>query len=128
MEATIYGLMDPNTHRVRYVGRTTQTPERRLQHHISQAKRGNVRPVYAWLRSLLPTAPVVVILQERVPVERRKAYRGDTGWDTADAAECKWMKRFERSQLLCDIPRHSRTYKSLVNPPNVRAIRRARKG
>ncbi len=78
MEATIYALVDPNTHQVRYVGRTNQTAQRRYQLHMNAARRGV--------------------------------------WNTAQAAETKWMKRFERSQLLCDVPRDSRTYKSLTNP------------
>lgn len=124
MKATIYALVDPNTHQVRYVGKTTQTTKQRFNFHIGAAKRGaDDHQVYEWMRSLLPQQPVLVILQEDV----HSVTMGSNGmWNTAEAAETKWKKRFERSQLLCAIPRDSRAYKSLTNPPNVKAMRKYR--
>jgi hypothetical protein len=123
MKATIYALVDPNTHQVRYVGRTRQKAAQRLAHHIGAAKRGNKQPVYEWISSLLPAQPVLVILQEGIVIERKGSGTYDTRryWNTAEAAETKWMKRFERSQLLCSISRDSGAYRSLVNPPGVKA-------
>ena len=100
MKATIYGLIDPNTHQVRYVGRTIQTAALRWHHHIGEARRGkNTHEVYNWIRSLRPALPVLVILQEGVDVIQM----GSRGWNTAQAAETKWMKRLERSRQILRI-------------------------
>jgi hypothetical protein len=123
MKAIIYALVDPNTHQVRYVGRTNQTAVQRLGHHLGVARRGSPRVVYDWIRSLLPEQPLLVILEEGIKV---LTMGSNHKWSTDHAAETKWMKRFERSQLLCEIPRHSQTYKSLVNPPGVKACKRRR--
>jgi hypothetical protein len=122
MKATIYALVDPNTHQVRYVGRTRQTVNQRLKHHLTAARLGNKLPVYEWFRALFPERPIVVVLQEGIAVERRASgtYASRRYWCTDQAAETKWMKRFERSHLLCEIPRESGTYQSLVNPPGAR--------
>ena len=37
MKHTIYALVDPNTHQVRYVGRTAQPPTLRFQNHVRAA-------------------------------------------------------------------------------------------
>lgn len=34
----------------RYIGMTSKTPEQRLARHMSDSKRGYVRPVYNWMR------------------------------------------------------------------------------
>lgn len=127
MKATIYALVDPNTHQVRYVGRTRKTINQRLKHHIASAKSGVKSPVYDWIRSL-QVVPVVVVLQDGIDVKRNTsgAYSTRRYWTTDAAAETKWMKRFERSQLLCAIPRDSGVYKSLTNPHSVKAMRRLR--
>jgi GIY-YIG catalytic domain len=106
---TIYALVDPHSHQVQYVGRTQRTVQQRFRQHLAIARRGSTRPVYVWLRSLLPKQALVIILQElNLGVERTHV---------AEAAETKWKKRFERSLLLCAIPRHTKTYRLLVNPP-----------
>jgi hypothetical protein len=117
MKATIYGLIDPNTNEVRYVGRTRQAATQRLTHHITAAKRGHSRPVYEWIRGLLPQHPFMVILQDDIEVERKGSgsHSERRYWATDEAAETKWMKRFERSQLLCSIPRNSGAYRRLIN-------------
>ena len=129
MKATIYALVDPNTSQVRYVGQTSQTAAQRFRHHLSVAKAGkNAHPVYPWIRSLSPRGPVLVILQEGIHVQSMKdsdVLGGAAYWNTATAAETKWMKRFEKTgHLLCDVPRKSRTYQMLVNPPTVRAMKK----
>lgn len=78
--AYVYGLADPETDAVRYVGRTsnirsvfrrdwTLSPSGclsdRLDHHMTAARRGDSRPVCVWLRSLLARGlrPHVVALR-----------------------------------------------------------------
>lgn len=126
MKATIYALVDPNTNQVRYVGRTRQTPEQRLAAHLKPGN--NSHPVYAWMRSLQPALPVLVILQEGISTERKSSGTHRAGtykqWTPDDRAEVKWMKRFERSPLLCSIPRDTDAYRTLVNPPGVKCKRK----
>jgi hypothetical protein len=129
MQAIIYALVDPTTHQVRYVGRTSTRPVERLAEHIQCAQRGDRRLVYEWIRSLAPLPPLLVILQEGVQVQTigKQGRRGEhpSAWNTAQAAETKWMKRFERSHLLCEIPRDSGAYQTLVNPPGVKQCKRS---
>ena len=81
MKYYIYGLIDPRDYRIRYVGRTTQRMDRRLQHHLGQAKRCNPSQVYDWLRSL-PGPPWLVCLETCEGLVKRSHGRG---W--RDAAE-----------------------------------------
>lgn len=48
----IYGLVDPRTQELRYVGKTTQPLRDRLRLHLSDARRVKRRHVCAWIRSL----------------------------------------------------------------------------
>lgn len=94
MKATIYALVDPNTHQVRYVGRTSQPVTRRLAQHITQRrgnKRSGQRPVYEWISSLLPAQPIVVILQEGIEIERK----GSGTYDDAAILEHRRSRRNE---------------------------------
>jgi len=116
MKQYIYGLIDPRDYRVRYVGRTTQRMDRRLAHHMGQAKRGNPKPVYAWLRALLPGQPWLVCLETCNGLVKKV---GGTGWrNAADPAEIKWVKRFRRD-CLNDLKFEStkRDWVHLVNRP-----------
>jgi hypothetical protein len=111
----IYALVDPRTHQVRYVGKTSKPIGERLGHHVGAARRNVKKPVYDWIRGLHPTPPIIIVLQEVRGVIGRLP-RGDGTYENAiAAAETKWMKRFERSQLLCEIPRSARAYRRLVN-------------
>jgi hypothetical protein len=90
------------------VGRTSQKPAKRLQHHLSATKRRVDKPVYAWIRSIAPSQPLIVILQE---VEYVRATRTDGTYESATgAAETKWMKRFERSRILNSIDKQTRVW------------------
>jgi hypothetical protein len=110
---TIYALADPVTFQVRYVGRTGRTAIQRLRDHVQAAKRGDSDPVYEWIRSLAPRIPVLIILQE---VQNDRVALPDGKYESrGEAAETKWMKRFERSPLFNTIKRNSRIYKRLVN-------------
>lgn len=54
MEVNIYCLYDPITCRIRYIGRTKRDVKKRLNEHISNARRrGKNRYLYTWIRSLL---------------------------------------------------------------------------
>jgi hypothetical protein len=119
-DVTIYGLADPDTSVIRYVGRTQQPVKVRFKQHIANARRKDT-PVYSWIRSLQPKLPLLIVLEEGI-VEKfiaANTIKVSTGlhWTTGQHAETKWMKRFEKSQLLCEIPRGSHSYKWLVNPP-----------
>lgn len=53
LPTTIYGLVDPATRELRYVGKTQQRPAQRKAYHESLARRrGRKSPVYCWIRSL----------------------------------------------------------------------------
>jgi hypothetical protein len=53
VETTIYGLYDPFTKQLRYIGKTTATQERRWAIHNNLAKRKTPRRIYNWWRSVL---------------------------------------------------------------------------
>jgi hypothetical protein len=115
MKTTIYGLIDPHTHRTRYVGRTNHTATKRFKEHIQEARRGNVRPVYDWIRSLLPRVPVLHVLEVIADGDGEVTLPDGKYENKGSAAETKWSKRFERSQLFNWIDRDSRAYRRLVN-------------
>ena len=62
--ATIYGLVDPVTNKLRYIGKTHHSPKERLHLHLSEARKGNATPKAVWIRALLDEGkrPKLVIL------------------------------------------------------------------
>lgn len=50
---TIYGLADPDTQEVRYIGRTSRALSLRVAGHVSAARSGSMQMVAMWVRSLL---------------------------------------------------------------------------
>ena len=119
MRHYIYGLIDPRDYRVRYVGRTSQRMDKRLEQHIQTAQRGSQMPVYRWIRELLPAKPWLVCL-EICNGWTRKA-TGALGYVLpAAVSEVKWIKRFRRD-CLNDLDREQakREWKALVNPDEV---------
>lgn len=58
--ASIYGLLNPETGELRYIGKA-DNPAKRLATHMRDARRRNT-PVYCWIRSLA-TAPVMLVLE-----------------------------------------------------------------
>lgn len=64
----IYGLIDPKTKHLRYIGKTHKKKENRLQEHIEAANSGKDLFVYKWMRKLIKnnSLPMIIIL-ERVP-------------------------------------------------------------
>lgn len=53
VEVTLYYLIDPITNDVRYIGRTKNTLNRRLNGHLSKARKGNKSHKNDWIRSIL---------------------------------------------------------------------------
>jgi len=63
--------------------------DKRLTHHVGQAKRGNPKPVYAWIRSLSVT-PWLVCLEICSGLVKKP---GGKGWRSdAEPTEVKWIK------------------------------------
>ena len=97
----IYGLADPETHLVRYVGQTTQLLQLRYRAHCS----GNVPATGAWARSLRERGrePILLILQTgddvMVPVKGQAGRGRQRKIRAAADAETKWIKRFRRTLL-----------------------------
>lgn len=48
----VYGLLDPDTKELRYIGITRRDIKYRLSEHINDADRGSTYPVHRWLRKL----------------------------------------------------------------------------
>lgn len=70
---SIYALAEPETGRVRYVGKTLGGVDARLKGHLSAAKcDSKPSPVTLWVRSLMERGlePIVVALRRDVPEER----------------------------------------------------------
>ena len=83
---SIYALVDPTTHIVRYVGRTCQLLTRFRSH-----SRGECKYTRDWVLSL-PEKPVLVVL-ENVTGTGNELIRD------SNASETKWIKRFRRTVI-----------------------------
>ena len=61
----VYGLFDPSTGELRYIGKSTTGPKRRLQEHLSPSKLCTHTHKNCWLRSLLEKGlrPDLVVLE-----------------------------------------------------------------
>lgn len=85
MKTYIYGLIDPRTNKIRYIGQTIQPPKYRLNNHLSEVKnpKYNTRKIN-WLKSLLNNGlkPELVILDT-------------TTKDKADDLEKQWISKFD---------------------------------
>lgn len=64
----IYGLTDPVTAQVRYVGRTSRPPVQRVIQHIQRSAAGSELPVHRWIAKLLSQGrePGWVVLEKCV--------------------------------------------------------------
>src|ERR1700693_5775730 len=96
---TIYALVDPTDHEVRYVGQAHDVGGRFLT-HLSSANRGKESAVYDWIRSLGAARPILVVLQRVEPRSIWFTNRRTLNW--ASVTEAKWMKRFRRTILNTD--------------------------
>ena len=81
----IYGLVDPRTRCLRYVGKTHKRRELRLREHIESAEEGEASPVYYWIRQMLDAGcePAIFVL-ERVP--------GDGDWREAERRQIAFWR------------------------------------
>lgn len=76
---TIYGLHRPGSRKIRYIGKTTGSPLRRLTYHLQTAKRGNKRPLCCWLRRCIadgqrPAAAVLEVVPPGSDWAKRERY------------------------------------------------------
>ena len=78
----IYGLRDPHTNELRYVGKTMVDPRVRAQGHQAGAHNGSTMRVAHWLRSL-GTDPVVTVFAENVP---------ESIIELTEASYIRWMR------------------------------------
>ena len=111
-EVTIYGLIDPVTHVVRYVGQAYDVEERFMS-HLAESKVSE-KPVYAWMRGLHPLKPVIVVLATVRP--QQIEISPNVFNNSANIEESKWMKRFRRTILNVN-RKQCRAYDLFVNPP-----------
>ena len=80
----VYALMCPDTRRVRYVGKTGKTLQRRIGQHVRDAlKTGRKRHLDHWIRKLDAEGkrPHATVLQECLP-------------GTMNACEAEWIARY----------------------------------
>ena len=75
----IYGLVDPTSNAIRYVGFTSKKLDRRLWEHIHESKSRNTCHRHRWIRSLirngsLPTIRMLETVTEENRQERERAW------------------------------------------------------
>lgn len=78
MDILIYGLVDPRTNEIRYVGKTTQTLNKRLSQHLCSNKKHNPHK-FNWINQLktLNLKPTIILIEscnDKNWVEREKHY------------------------------------------------------
>lgn len=78
MKVIIYGLIDPNTSEIRYVGKTIKSLKKRLSQHLSDIEKNNPHK-FRWIKSLVSQdqKPLIIELEicdEKNWVEREKYY------------------------------------------------------
>lgn len=61
--SVVYGLADPITSEIRYVGLTTKPLEVRLRQHINDSHNVRNRHLYIWMRTL-PEPPLAIVLEQ----------------------------------------------------------------
>lgn len=68
--ANIYGLIDPISGQVKYVGKSND-PDRRYKDHLTEARKSYLPYKNTWIRSLLEKGgkPILIILQHYVPLK-----------------------------------------------------------
>jgi len=66
--STIYGLYDPETDELRYIGKTVSKLNVRLSQHITASKKGKINHLHCWIRSL-SKCPIIKPI-EIVPYEQ----------------------------------------------------------
>lgn len=81
----IYGLVDPSTGYLRYIGQTTKTAEQRLKTHLANARYGRKTHCYDWIRQLRLRCerPVLWVIQGGITIKTE-----------LDLAERAWIAYF----------------------------------
>lgn len=90
----VYGLFDPETKHLRYVGQTIHALERRLKRHIKEAQKGLKTHKCCWIRSLLTEnkTPEIALLED---------FPNDVSKQELDDAEIYWIEQFK--SLGCEL-------------------------
>jgi hypothetical protein len=89
---TIYGLVDPRTDDVRYVGVNFRGAAR-YREHLCRARKGCTRHVYCWIRQLMR--------QDMLPVYRiLETGQGENTWQ---AREAYWIAQLRGKTKLCNL-------------------------
>jgi hypothetical protein len=72
----IYGLFDPFTQELRYIGKTKRSPRERLNGHIYNAQRGKNTHTSFWIRTLLAkgSRPELQLLEECVDTNAEERF------------------------------------------------------
>ena len=75
LHGVIYGLHDPHTGLIRYIGQTTTTVEQRLRSHLAPSSLNRHSYVYRWLRGLVgrglrPTTSIIAEAQDQPELDR----------------------------------------------------------
>lgn len=79
----VYGLVDPQTKEIRYVGQTTKTLEERLNQHLKPFNLQENCPKNIWLKKLLKKG----LKPEIVMLEKGKAF-------DLSRLEMKWIEHY----------------------------------
>lgn len=105
--AFIYGLYDPRTNELRYIGKANH-PQRRLAGHLRECRRRRT-PVYDWMRSLDAT-PIMLVIEHAadwreaegrlIAAERAKGTRLLNLADGGDEPKCSDDVRSRNAQRL----------------------------
>src|SRR6478609_5586382 len=82
MRVHIYILIDPITLKIRYIGRTTNSLNKRLIGHLSKSKKGKTHKDY-WLQKLMREGYIPII----------KLYKTITGWKESHKYEQKLINK-----------------------------------
>lgn len=73
----IYGLIDPRTGEIKYIGKTTIKLNDRLSSHLNLAKKpGKKNLLYSWLRSILDSGnrPIILEIEKTNNLTEREIY------------------------------------------------------
>lgn len=79
MTNTIYALVDPTTHCIRYVGYTKQSLKQRLNNHMAPSRLKKDSKKNIWLRSL-NTRPIIIVLEKLGECSQKYAESSEIFW------------------------------------------------
>lgn len=112
-----YGLIDPRTQVLRYIGKTHLRREKRLARHLEAAEEGAAAPVSRWISELMG-----LDLEPEIFVLRRVDALAD--WRIAEREEILKWRAWSSAQLPYEhppqTPKSKSTHIAAVNLLNVR--------